>query len=224
MKNLLISLLILFNVIQAHSQDIQKGTHSRWSERKANEWYDNQPWPVGFNYVPANAISYTEMWMPYCFDDELIARELALAEGIGFNCLRVVLPFVVWEHDPDAFTARLDEFLDVCDRHGMKVMFTLFDDLQKDREIWFGHMGNNSLRQGKWKAVISSDIDGRWQLYNMEEDRTELNNLADNFYNRFGDPIWKQMHQERISSMKKRWEELNEIYQQQGKEGLNEDK
>lgn len=28
-------------------------------------------------------------------------------------------------------------------------------------------------------AVISSDIDGRWQLFNMEEDRTELNNLAD---------------------------------------------
>jgi len=31
-------------------------------------------------------------------------------------------------------------------------------------------------------------------------------------------------HQERISTMKKRWEELNEIYQKQGKEGLNEDK
>ena len=107
---------------------------------------------------------------------------------------------------------------------GKSLVPVFADDMQNDREIWFGHMGNNALRQGKWKAVISSDIDGRWQLYNMEEDRTELNNLADNFYNNFGDPTWKQMHQERISNMKKRWEELNEIYQQQGKKGLNEDK
>ena len=128
MKNLFISFLILFSLIHVQSQVNPNGKHSRWSVERANEWYQNQPWPVGFNYVPANAISYTEMWMPYCFDTSLIAKELALAEDIGFNCLRVVLPFVVWEHDPDAFKTRLNEFLDVCDRYGMKVMFTLFDD------------------------------------------------------------------------------------------------
>jgi hypothetical protein len=37
--------------------------------------------------------------MPYNFDAKLIDRELALAEDLGFNCLRVVLPFVVWQHD-----------------------------------------------------------------------------------------------------------------------------
>jgi len=100
----------------------------RWSKEKANAWYAGQPWPCGFNYVPANAISYTEMWMPYCFDPELIDKELALAEGVGFNCVRVVLPFVVWEHDPKEFKKRLDDFLAVCDRRGIKVMFALFDD------------------------------------------------------------------------------------------------
>jgi hypothetical protein len=44
------------------------------------------------------------------------------------NCLRVVLPFVVWEHDPEAFKKRLDAFLGICDRHGIRVMFALFDD------------------------------------------------------------------------------------------------
>jgi hypothetical protein len=68
------------------------------------------------------------MWMPYCFDLELIDRELALAEAVGFNCLRVVLPFVVWEHDPAAFRQRLRTFLKICDKHGLKVMLTLFDD------------------------------------------------------------------------------------------------
>ena len=118
--------LVSFTVVHAQVQSDQN--HLRWTEDQANEWYSSQPWPCGFNYVPANAISYTEMWMPYCFDTAFIAKELVLAEDIGFNCLRVVLPFVVWEHDPDAFKARLTEFLEVCDNHGLKVMFTLFDD------------------------------------------------------------------------------------------------
>ncbi|MBS3771433.1 MAG: arylsulfatase [Bacteroidales bacterium] len=100
----------------------------------------------------------------------------------------------------------------------------LFKENKKwEREIYFSHGGNNALRQGKWKAVISSDIDGRWQLYNMQKDRTELTNLADDFYN-FGDPSWKEKHQERLEQMKARWKELNELYQEQGKVGLdNED-
>jgi arylsulfatase len=101
-----------------------------------------------------------------------------------------------------------------------KSLVPLFEEnLQPDREIYFSHEGNKALRQGKWKAVISSDIDGRWQLYNMEEDRTELNNLADDFYD-FGNPQWKRENQQRLEQMKSRWEELNELYQKQGKVGL----
>lgn len=104
---------------------------------------------------------------------------------------------------------------------GKSLVPVFAEDKQPEREIWFSHRGNNALRQGKWKAVISSDIDGRWQLFDMEEDRTELNNLADDFY-RFGDPGWKQMNQERLEKMKNRWEELNQLYQEQGKAGLEE--
>ena len=56
----------------------------RWSRQKANEWYSKQPWPCGFNYIPANAISYTEMWMPYCFKPDFIDKELTLAQQVGF--------------------------------------------------------------------------------------------------------------------------------------------
>ena len=115
----------------------------RWSEKKANDWYANQQWPCGFNYIPANAISYTEMWMPYSFNPEIIDRELELAESTGFNCLRVVLPFVVWEHDPKAFRERLAAFLEICNQHGIKVMLTLFDDCafgndEKLKDPWYG--------------------------------------------------------------------------------------
>ena len=123
--------------------EIPAGLPGRWTPEQASEWYAKQPWPCGFNYIPANAISYTEMWMPDTFDAAFIDRELALAQGVGFNSLRVVLPFVVWEHDPAAFKKRLDEFLRVCDRRGLKVMFALFDDcvFGSDRKLinpWYG--------------------------------------------------------------------------------------
>jgi len=103
-------------------------TENRWSVEKIRKWYDNQPWPCGFNYIPANAIGYTEMWMDYCFDPVFIEKELLLAKEIGFNCIRVVLPFIVWENEPEAFKQRFDAFLEICDKCGLKVMPSLFDD------------------------------------------------------------------------------------------------
>ncbi len=128
MKHLILTALSLFSLFVIHAAGSPaKDGAGRWSADKANQWYAAQPWPCGFNYVPAHAISYTEMWMPYNFNTAKMDKELALAEGTGFNCLRVVLPFVVWEHNPAAFKERLREFLEVCDRHGLRVMFALFD-------------------------------------------------------------------------------------------------
>jgi hypothetical protein len=30
------------------------GQNRRWSEARANAWYENQPWLVGANYIPAH--------------------------------------------------------------------------------------------------------------------------------------------------------------------------
>lgn len=99
-----------------------------WSKEKAQNWYASQPWPCGFNYIPADAISYTEMWMDYNFNPEQIDEELKLAENVGFNCTRVVLPFIVWENDHDGFMRRFNQFLEICANRGIKVMPCLFDD------------------------------------------------------------------------------------------------
>ena len=46
-----------------------------------------------------------------------------------------------------------------------------------DREaIYWEHEGNRAVRQGKWKLVSRYPED--WELYDLEADRTELNNLA----------------------------------------------
>ena len=46
----------------ACTQDSNSSNNSRWSEEKIQEWYDNQPWLVGCNYIPATAINQIEMW------------------------------------------------------------------------------------------------------------------------------------------------------------------
>ena len=60
MKHLILTALFLFSlfVIHAAGSPAKDGT-GRWSADKANQWYAAQPWPCGFNYVPAHAISYT---------------------------------------------------------------------------------------------------------------------------------------------------------------------
>lgn len=102
MKNLkinvreLLVMLILFILISLHQAGAQK-PGVQWSKEKAWKWYNENPWFCGFNYIPANAINYTEMWDKTGFSPDAIDRELALAEQSGFNSLRVALQFIVWE-------------------------------------------------------------------------------------------------------------------------------
>jgi arylsulfatase len=42
--------------------------------------------------------------------------------------------------------------------------------------IFWEHEGNRAVREGRWKLV--SQFPGEWELYDMQADRTELNNLA----------------------------------------------
>jgi len=48
--------------------------------------------------------------------------------------------------------------------------------LHRVKPIFWEHEGNRAVRSGPWKAVMK--FKGEWELYNIEEDRTEQHNLA----------------------------------------------
>ena len=99
----------------------------RWSEAEANAWYAKQPWPVGSNYIPDDAINQLEMWQAATFDPKEIDRELGWAQGLGMNTMRVFLHDLLWEQDPDGFKQRINEFLTIAARHHIRPIFVLFD-------------------------------------------------------------------------------------------------
>ena len=104
-----------------------KGGGQRWSEEKANTWYAAQPWLVGANYIPSNAINELEMFQAATFDPAINDRELGLAESIGMNTVRVFLQDQLWEQDPDGFKQRLDTFLGIAAKHHIRPLLVLFD-------------------------------------------------------------------------------------------------
>ena len=99
----------------------------QWSPKDAAEWAAKQPWMVGSNYIPSNAINQLEMWQSESFDAERIDMELAWAESLGFNTMRVFLHDLPWQRDPGAFQRRIDRFLKIADKHKMRVILVLFD-------------------------------------------------------------------------------------------------
>ena len=73
-----------------------------------------------------------------------------------------------------------------------KSLVPAFGDKPIEREaIYWEHEGNRAVRQGKWKLV--SRHPGGWELYDLEADRTELNNLA-------------QKHPEKLAELKAMYE------------------
>lgn len=101
----------------------------KWSEQKAREWYQKQPWLIGSNYVPATAINELEMWQAETFDPKRIDLELGWAESLGMNTIRVFLHDLPWHLDAAGFRSRIDTFLSIAAKHKIRPMLVLFDSV-----------------------------------------------------------------------------------------------
>lgn len=100
----------------------------KWTEARAWEWQKKHGWLQGCNYLPRTAVNWTEMWQEATFDPKTIDQELEWAAAVGYNTLRTNLPFIVWQADRDGLISRITQFLDICEKHNVKVMLTPMDD------------------------------------------------------------------------------------------------
>jgi hypothetical protein len=114
--------LLAFLVFPGHA-----AAGERWTAARAQSWYAAQPWILGSNYVPYDAVNELEMWQAATFDPRRIDVELGWAQGLGMNTMRVFLHNLLWQQDPSGFKERIRVFLKIAARHHIKPVFVLFD-------------------------------------------------------------------------------------------------
>lgn len=131
MKRTLFTALVFFlcsGSLFAQANRSAKIQSPQWATAKAKQWYSQQGWIVGANYIPNTAINQLEMWQASTFDPETIDKELGWAENIGFNTMRVFLHSLAYQQDPSGFKKRVNQYLSIADKHHIKTMFVFFDD------------------------------------------------------------------------------------------------
>jgi hypothetical protein len=128
---------LLFARASEESQAVSDQTP--WTPDRAWAWFKEASPIRGVNYEPRTAVNVTDIWQSETFDLKTIDQELGWAQSAGYNNLRTSIQYLVWEHDPEGFKKRMDQFLAVADKHGMRVMPVLFDDCaHSGREPYLG--------------------------------------------------------------------------------------
>lgn len=118
--------------------------------------YDTSKW-VGANYTPAYAANQVQMW--HEFKPDIIERELAAAQKqLGITSLRVYLHNLVYDAEREPFLARLEEFLAICNRHGIRPGFTFFDDCWNHTNITLQTQPPvDGRHNGRWAALQDAE-------------------------------------------------------------------
>jgi len=116
------------------------------------------------------------MWQADTFDLPTIDRELGFAEGLGMNTMRVFLHNLLWQQDSQGFLQRMDQFLQIADKHHIRITFVIFDSvwdpypkLGKQREPrphvhnsgWVQSPGADMLQNpSRWNQELKPYVEG----------------------------------------------------------------
>lgn len=111
---------------------------TRWTTDRAWEWQRSRPWIRGFNYVASDCVNRVEQWqeLDHAAKQETMESEFALAQRHGFNAVRSILPFEVWDQEHDGFMLRLEQFLERAHRHGIGVMIVFGNDCTVPKSLY----------------------------------------------------------------------------------------
>lgn len=128
MKKYFTILTVILIVSSGFSQK-KNVKNNKWNIEKATNWYNANQWIIGANFVPSTAINQLEMWQENTFDAATIDRELKYAQEIGFNTMRVYLHSLAYKADPKGFKKRVNNYLEIANKHNIKTILVIFDDV-----------------------------------------------------------------------------------------------
>ena len=124
--------------------------------------YQTEKW-VGSNYTPAYCVNQVQMW--HEFKPDVIEKELAAAQKYyGLTSVRVYLHNIVFDAEKELMLERMEQFLSICDKNGIKPGFTFFDDCWNHKGVKIDSL-----------PPIKGRHNGRWAACPQDVDRTEKN-------------------------------------------------
>lgn len=110
-----------------------------WSKEKAWAWYQARTWMRGCNFMGSDCANRIDQWQALGFEERLATadRELKLAAETGFNTIRIIPEFVVWDQDHDGFMERFDRYLSTAWKYGISSMIVFGNDCMPPKdEFW----------------------------------------------------------------------------------------
>lgn len=146
----------------------------RWSKEKSWNWYNSHPWIRGCNYMSADCANRIDQWQEYEFEKrfETTLKEFSLMAEIGFNSIRIIPEFFVWEKEHDGFMQRFERYIDAADKNGISCMVVLGNDcmppyeeamkrmhLGKQSVDWGYHGGRKVSQHGAFEGAGYSVLD-----------------------------------------------------------------
>ena len=108
----------------------------QWSKERAWAWYTARPWIRGCNFMSSDCANRIDQWQAYGFEErfETAKRELALAAETGFNSIRIIPEFFVWEQEHDGFMERFERYIALAHENGISCMIVLGNDCMPPKE------------------------------------------------------------------------------------------
>ena len=79
-----------------------------------------------------------DQWQAYKFEKKLATadRELAMAADIGYNAIRIIIEFEVWDRQHDGFIDRLERYIATAYKHGLSSMIVLSNDCAVAKSVY----------------------------------------------------------------------------------------
>ncbi len=170
-----------------------------WTKERAWAWYNARPWIRGCNFTGSDCVNRIDQWQEYKFEEKLATadREFALMASIGYNSVRLILEYEVWDRQHDGFMERLDRYLATAWKHGISAMLCLSNECSVRTPTFQPAVFGEQLWQPgfhggrEWGTWYTHGSDVRYNLLDDPE-------VAPKYYEMVREIISTYAHDERV--------------------------